>query len=263
MRGRCAGGAPAFAAFCLLAWSGAAQAGAWTQPKGQGQAIVKYEAMRAAAEYDAQGHRVPLADPRRDRAFGVFAEYGLSDGLTLQFKGEHQTGREGGFDYSGLGPTEIGLTWRVWRGDRTSVSLYGGYAQAGDGRNAGYAAPGQGDGDVEFRASVGHGFDGPGGRWGPERGFVEVQAARRLRDGLPDETRVDLTLGAHLGGDWMVLGQVFAGGTDDAAVRWASAETSVVRRLGRWSLQAGWRRAVSGRGTPDASGPVFAVWRRF
>lgn len=263
MHRRCARRAPAFAALSLVAFAGAAQAGAWTQPKGQGQVIVKYEAMRGVAEYDAQGHRLPLPATRRDRAFGVLAEYGLSDGLTVQLKGEHQTGRDGGVDYSGLGPTEIGLSWRVWRDDRTSVSLYSGYAQAGEGRNAGYAAPGQGDGDVELRLSVGHAFDGPGGRWGDGRGFVEVQAARRLRDGLPDETRVDLTLGAHLDDDWMVLGQVFAGQTDGAEVRWASVETSLVRRFGRWSLQAGWRQAVAGRRTPDASGPVLALWRRF
>ena len=45
--------------------------------------------------------------------------------------------------------------------------------------------------------------------------------------------------------------------------RWLSMETSVVRRLGDWSLQAGWRQTAAGRETPISGGPVVAVWRRF
>ncbi|MFN7390562.1 MAG: hypothetical protein ACK5R8_13975, partial [Brevundimonas sp.] len=95
------------------------------------------------------------------------------------------------------------------------------------------------------------------------RTFVEVQAARRMRDGLPDEVRADLTLGAHFGDNWMILAQAFGGVTDDNGAQWLSAETSVVRHLGRWSLQAGWRRTVAGRETPLAEGPIVAIWRRF
>jgi hypothetical protein len=195
---------------------------------------------------------------------GVFAEYGLTDRLTMQFKGDWQDGEDQFVDYRGRGPMEVALIWQVWRDDKTAISLQGGYASAGDGRNAGYAAPGVGDSDWEARASVGRSFGGFGsGALRPDRTFIEVQAARRFRDGLPDEVRADATVGAHFGQDWLVLGQAYGGQTDDDGARWLSLEASVVRHLGAWSVQAGWREAVAGRETPVAKGAVLAVWRRF
>lgn len=118
-----------------------------------------------------------------------------------------------------------------------------------------------------MRVSAGRSLGGSGrglfaGR-GPDRSFVEVQAARRVRDGLPDETRADFTFGGLFGNRWMVLGQAFAGMTDGGGARWLSLETSLVRNFGDWSLQGGWRRTVAGRETPLAEGVVIAVWRRF
>ncbi|CAL1691292.1 hypothetical protein MMB232_01428 [Brevundimonas subvibrioides] len=260
MLGRCLAGV------VLAAAASSVEAGAWTQKKGRAQVILKAEVMRARDGYDSSGRTVPMPAAREDRAVGVFAEYGVTDRVTLQFKGDWQSGEDAFVDYQGRGPAEIGLTWQAWRDDRTAVSLYAGYAIAGEGRNAGYAAPGVGDQDWEVRASVGRSF-GDGQGWAdrlmPGQAFVEVQAARRMRDGLPDETRADFTVGSRFGQGWMVLGQAFGGVTDDAGPRWLSVETSVVRDLGSWSLQAGWRRTVAGRETPLAEGPVVAIWRRF
>ncbi len=244
-----------------------ANANAWTQAKGKGQVIVKGEMMRARQGYDPAGDIRPLAATRESRVVGVFAQYGVTDRVTVQFKGDWQSGEDGFVDYQGRGPAELGLIWQAYRDDRNAVSLYAGYAVSGDGRNAGYAAPGVGEQDWEVRVSAGRSLDAPEsglmGGWGPDRAFVEVQAARRMRDGLPDETRADFTVGGHFGEDWMLLGQVFGGMTDDDAVRWLAVETSVVRRFGRWSVQAGWRRTVAGRETPLEEGAVIAVWRRF
>lgn len=252
------------AGLLLAAAATSANANAWTQAKGKGQVIVKGEKMRAGEGYDPSGNILPLPVTRESRVVGVFAQYGVTDRLTVQFKGDWQSGEDGFVDYEGRGPTELGLIWQAYRDDHSAVSLYAGYAIAGDGRNAGYAAPGIGERDWEVRVSAGRSFDvGSRARWGPERTFVEVQAARRMRDGLPDETRVDFTVGGHFGEDWMLLGQAFGGMTDDDAVRWLAVETSVVRHLGRWSLQAGWRRTVVGRETPLEEGAVIAVWRRF
>lgn len=250
--------------FVVAAAAPSATAGAWAQPKGKGQVIVKYEDMRADEGFDFAGDRVDLADNRRDRSAGVFAEYGLTGRLTLQFKGEWQSGEDAFVDYDGRGPLELGVTWQAWRDDHGAVSLYAGYASGGEGRNAGYAAPGVGEQDWEVRASAGRSFGGRGGVWwGPDRSFVEIQAARRMRDGLPDETRADVTAGAHFGAGWMVLGQAFGGVADDDGSRWLSVETSVVRHLDDWSFQAGWRQTVAGRETPAAQGVVLALWRRF
>jgi hypothetical protein len=254
------------AGVALASVASSVSAGAWTQKKGQAQVIVKAEVMRADQGFDPSGLVVPLAEAREDRAVGVFAEYGITDRWTLQFKGDWQSGEDAFVDYQGTGPTEIGLTWQVHRDDRNAVSLYAGYARAGEGRNAGYAAPGVGQQDWEVRLSAGRSFgDGEGwvDRLTPGQTFVEVQAARRMRDGLPDETRADFTVGSRFEGGWMVLGQAFGGMTDDGGARWLSIETSVVRDFGPWSLQAGWRRTVAGQETPISEGPVIALWHRF
>ncbi|MFN7127553.1 MAG: hypothetical protein ACK4OJ_00690 [Brevundimonas sp.] len=218
--------------------------------------------MRAEEGFDPAGERRPLEVDRTDRTAGLFAEYGLTDRLTLQLKADWQRGEDAFVDYEGRGPIEVGATWQVWRDDHNAVSLYGGYARAGQGRNAGYAAPGVGEHDWEARLSVGRSLGSVGGRWGMDRSFVEVQAARRLRDGLPDETRVDATIGGRIGQDWLVMGQAF-GGAADGGARWLSVETSVTRDFGDWSVQAGWRQTVAGRETAIVQGPVVAIWRRF
>lgn len=237
-------------------------AGAWTQPKGGGQVIVKFEDMRADQGFDAEGRTRDLPGPRRDKTLGLFAEYGLTDRLTLQLKADAQDGRDAFYDYRGRGPIEVGATWQVWRDDRGAISLYGGYADAGDARNAGHAGPGEGRRDWEARVSAGRSLAVVGPRWTPDDAFVEAQAARRVRQGLADETRVDLTLGARFGRGWMALAQAYGGQADHGA-RWVSVEGSVVRTHGAWSLQGGWRRAVAGRQAPLADGLVLAVWRRF
>lgn len=244
-------------------WPAAASAGAWAIEEGRAQVIVKAERMRAVEGFDVDGLRRPLLVEREDDAIQLFVEYGLTDHLTLQLKADWQRGRDLFADYEGRGPVEIGVRWQAIRTDRSAVSLYAGYAAAGEGRNAGYAAPGAGDSDWELRLLAGH-----SGRFGwlwDREAFVEIQAARRIREGLPDEDRAELTLGLHLDEDWMVLNQVFAGrALEGSEARWVNLETSVVRRFGDWSLQAGWRRAVAGRGeVPAQEGPMIAVWRRF
>lgn len=231
--------------------------------RGDTQVIVKIERMRASEGFDIDGVRRPLLTEREDDALSVFAEYGLTDRLTLQVRADWQRGRDQFVDYEGMGPIEIGLRYQVIRTERSTVSIYGGYARAGEGRNAGYAAPGAGDHDWEIRVLAGHSgrFSWLGGR----EAFIEGQVARRVRDGLADEDHLDLTTGVQFGSDWMLLNQVYAGRTTEGPqVRWINTESSVVRRFGDWSVQAGWRQSVSGRGdVPAQNGPVLAIWRRF
>lgn len=140
------------------------------------------------------------------------------------------------------------------------VSLYLGGALAGQGRNAGYAAPGAGGKDIEARLLAGRSFSLRG-----RAGFAEIQAARLKRQRLPDETRLDLTLGLEPADRWLWLVQAYAGRADGGggSPAWIKAETSLVREAGDWSFQAGWRQSVGGRSSPVESGPVLAVWRRF
>lgn len=240
-----------------------ALAGAWAMDQGRTQVIVKYERMRATEGFDVDGLRRPLPDERADDTLAVFAERGLTQSLTLQVKAEWQSGQDTFVDYEGRGPVEIGVRWQALRTERSAVSLYVGYAWAGEGRNAGYAAPGAGDGDWEVRVLAGH--SGRFGWLGGRDAFIEAQAARVFREGLPDEDRAELTVGLHFGEHWMVLNQTYAGRTvEGPEAMWINSESSLVRRFGDWSLQAGWRQAVSGRGeVPAQSGPIIGIWRRF
>lgn len=262
--------AGAAALFSTLAMAPAANAGAWTQAKGKTQVIVKYEAIRADEGFDPDGRRVPLMAERTDISAGVFVEYGVTDRLTLQLKGDWQDGEDQFVDFQGRGPLEVAVVWQAWRNDRGAVSLQAGYSSPGEGRNAGYEAPGQGSGDWEVRVSGGWSFGGKkksAKRWrmllSPDRSFVELQLARRMRAGLADETRADLTIGRHFGDNWMILNQTYAGRIEGGASQWVQSETSIVRRFGPWSVQAGWRATTAGRETPAGSGPVVGVWRRF
>ncbi|WP_296815069.1 hypothetical protein [Brevundimonas sp.] len=217
--------------------------------------------LRASQGFDLDGTLRDLPAPREDDVASLFAEYGLTDTLTLQFRSEWQRGLDAFADYEGLGPTEIGVRWQAWRDDHNAVALYVGYATPGEGRNAGYAAPGEGEGDWEARVLAGHSgtYEWLGGR-----AFIEAQAARRFRSGLPDEARGDLTLGVEAVDGWLMLTQVYGGQTlDGGEAAWLNGEVSVVRRLGDWSVQAGWREPVAGREAPAQRGLVLAIWRRF
>lgn len=243
-------------ALCVL--PAPAFAGAWPMPKGQTQVILKYEDMRADDGFDPAGEQLPLPAPRIDREASVFAEHGLTDDVTLQLKGAWQQGEDAFVDYDGRGPVEIGLRWRAWSDERRVVSLYAGYVAAGEGRNAGYAPPGAGDGDWEVRL-----LGGASGEIAGRAGWLDLQAARLFRSGLEDETRLDATVGLEIADGWLLLGQVYGGVVDHDGAAWAHVETSVVRRLGDWSVQAGWRETAYGREIPVSRGPVLALWRRF
>ncbi len=128
------------------------------------------------------------------------------------------------------------------------------------GRNAGYALPHQGNGDLDVRLLA--------GRSGVVKTFpvfAEVQVARLVRSGLPDETHIAATAGVTFAPNWRLFIQSYNGRADSGPVapEWSKLEASLVWMLGRWSLQAGWRQTVWGREDPTTGGPVAAVWRRF
>lgn len=237
-----------------------AEAGAWPAPKGEGLLILKAEDEQADHGFSPRRDRAAIPH-LRDDYLSLYGEYGLTPRLTLQGKASFTDGRDQYISYSGRGPIELGLRWAVLQSDRTVLSLYVGGVAPGVGRNAAYAGAGQGGGDAELRVLFGR-----SARVAGRETFIDLEAARVIRSGgLADETRLDLTAGARLTPKWMVLLQSFAGRADGAGYRsdWVKLEGGVVRDLGPWSLQAGWRSVVAGRETPISSGPVLGVWRRF
>jgi hypothetical protein len=236
-----------------------AHAGAWPMPRGEGQVILKYERMEADQAFDEGGSAVDLF-PRTDEQLSAFVEYGLTSRLTLQAQGGYTRGEDAFVAYDGRGPTQLGVRAAVMRTARSVVSVYVGGTIAGEGRNADFAAPSQGDGDLEARVLAGR-----SGVWRRRNVFAEVQAARLARSGLPDETRLETALGVELTPRWQLLLQSYAGQADggEDSPRWAKGEVSLVRRLGSWRVQAGWRQGYAGRNVPLERGPVVAVWRTF
>lgn len=237
-----------------------AVAGAWPKAAGETQVIVKYEHQAADEDYDADGDAIGrLLDRVEDNAT-IYVEHGLTDRLTLQGKAGFTKGEDGAFDYEGRGPIELGLRAGLWRSESAVVSAYAGVAFAGEGLNAQYAPPGAGDVDVEARLLAGR-----SGRLAGMPVFGEVQAGGVIRRGLPDEARLDATLGVEPARGWLVLTQSYYGRAfaDGADPQWLKLEGSVVRRFGAVGLQAGWRETLAGRRAPRDGGPIVGVWLDF
>ncbi|MDP1737850.1 MAG: hypothetical protein Q8L23_10455 [Caulobacter sp.] len=246
-------------ALAAVLFCGEATAGAWPAEAGETLAILKYERSGADAAFEADGSRAAMPQ-RSDESVSLYVERGLTERLTLQASAGWTRGEDVFVSYEGRGPIELGLRYAAFRTDRSVVSLYLGAALAGEGRNAGYAAPGAGETDLEARLLAGRSAALLG-----RPAFVEVQLARLDRSGLPDETRLDLTLGVEPSPRWLLLAQTYAGQADDGAsvAAWIKLEVSAVRRFGDWRLQAGWRQSLAGRSSPAEGGPVFALWRAF
>lgn len=244
------------AAFSCLAASGAT-AGAWPVAPGKTQVIGKYEPQSADQGFNPDGVLVDI-DGRRDESLSLLVEHGLNRSLTLQAKAGVTRGHDRWVSYSGRGPVEVGLRWAARRDDRSALSLYLGAAEGGVGRNAGYAAPGQGSVDLEARVLYGRAAS-----WGGRPVYLDIQAARLRREGLADETRFDTTLGFRPRRGVLLLAQTYAGQAHRSGgdTSWLKSEISVVRAFGDWSAQLGWRDTIAGRETARDRGVVLAIWR--
>lgn len=234
-------------------------AGAWPTPKGETQVIAKYERQSADRGFGPEGD-LAIIDPRQDETASIFLEHGLSDRLTLQAKVGLTRGHDRFVRYQGRGPVELGLRYAVFKGQRGVVAVHVGGAEAGEGRNAGYAAPGRGGVDAEVRILAGQSIAIRRGEL-----FADLQVARLRRPDLADENRLDATLGFRPSRSWLVMTQIYAGETVSRPIRsgWIKAETSLVRSFGAWSLQAGWRQTLSGREVAMDRGAVVGIWRGF
>ena len=227
---------------------------------GKTQAILKYERETADEAFDVNGVVVPI-EAQDEESLSLFLEHGLTRRITLQGKLGWTRGTGSFTKFDGRGPIDLGARYAVLEGPKTAVSLYGGVTFPGEGRNAAYYAdPGAGEMDVELRLLAGR-----SGTFWRRHLFGEVQLARIAREGLPDETRVESTIGWHPMKNWLLMAQTYAGRAEaePTAPLWLKSEVSVVRDIGDWRLQAGWRSSSLGVESPVSHGPVLAVWKTF
>jgi len=244
----------------MLCHAGPACAWAWPMEAGQTQAIFKYEGESADEAFDPDGIVVPVA-PQDEESFSLFVEHGLTSRITLQGKLGWTRGTGPFTDFNGRGPIDLGGRYALLKGPKTALSVYAGVTFPGEGRNAAYYPdPGAGEMDVEVRLLAGR----SGTLW-KRHLFGEVQLAQIARKDLPDETRVETTIGWHPTRRWLLMAQTYAGRAEaePTAPLWVKSEISVVRDVGDWRLQAGWRSSSLGVESPVSRGPVLAIWRTF
>ena len=197
---------------------------------GKTQAIFKYESETADEAFDPNGVVVPIAS-QDEESLTLFVEHGLTSRITLQGKVGWTRGTGQFAEFDGRGPIDIGGRFAFLKGPKTAVSVYAGVTFAGEGRNAAYySEPGAGEMDMEVRFLAGR-----SGRWLKRDAFGEVQLARIGREGLPDETRVETTIGWHPARNWLLMAQTYAGRAEaePTAPLWLKSEVSVIPRLWR------------------------------
>lgn len=166
---------------------GLAQAGAWTQPAGEGQAITSASAGVAPVLATAN----PAGD-REDSFTSVYLEYGLIEGLTLGATMFAEVATRARTDHTAS--AGLFLRKRVWQGERGGVaSVQAGGVHPIDGLfGPQFGGPGaEPTKEVSLRLLYGRGFGGP---WGTA--FLSTEAGfHRQLNAEPDAWRLDLTAG--------------------------------------------------------------------
>jgi hypothetical protein len=258
----------ALVAFALVARVSPVCAGAWTPEEGHGEIVVTTLFDQANVAFDQAGRFTPTPQYRSLQA-SAFVDYGVTDWLAALLKPSLQSSSLGAPDnqrFTGLGDSEIGLQARLWRDDSAVLSEA---VQARLPTSAGAAnswLPGTPHADFDFRLLLGKNVS-----VGPLPGFIEIQAACRLRGGpAPDEARADLTFGVYVTPRLMVLAQSFniVSGPSDRLdfPRWSQskAQFSLVYSLNKdWRAQAGGFTTLAGTSAYRENGGLVAFWRRF
>lgn len=250
-------------AVCLL-FPAVAQAGAWPQAEGATQVIITYEPGKADKGFDASGDKTITLDKWQQNNLSVFVDHGVSEHLTLTAKVNYRDYTTGTDSFSGLSSIEAGGRWTVKRTDDFVFALGATVEGFGKGRRNDFDMTSKGGTDYDLRAYAGKSFHLLG-----KPAFIDLQAARHLRQYEANEWRVDGTLGIKPSPKWMVMAQVFAGRTDKASwghAAWANTELSVVRHFGpqqQTSVQLGLRRTTAGRNVPVVHAVVVSLWKRF
>ena len=250
-------------AVCLVLPS-VAKAGAWPQTGGDTQVIITYEPGSADEGFDASGDKTVALDRWKQNNLSVFIDHGVTEHLTLTAKVNYRDYTTGPEHFSGLSSIEAGGRWTLKRTDDFVFALGATVEGFGKGRRNDYDMSSAGGTDYDLRVYAGKSFTLLG-----KNAFVDLQAARHLRQYEANEWRLDATLGVKPSPQWMVMAQVFAGRTDKAAwgyAQWANTELSVVRRFGpqqQTSLQLGLRQTAAGRNVPAVQAVVVSLWKTF
>lgn len=262
-------------ALAAVAAPAPAMAAAWTQPEGGGQVINTFTYYVATNQFDEDGD---AEDLRRftKLEYSPYIEYGLTDSFTVgaqpffQLARQNQSGDRP--ENLGIGDIDIFARQRVWRSERTVLSVQGLISPPGTSDANENPSLGRAQLDLEGRVLVGTALELAG-----VPTFYNAEAALRKRFEDPaDELRLDVTAGVRPAPRWMLLVQSFntiglgnpsgegeeqTSGTDFDRFK---LQLSVVRALtDRLSLQVGGFREYAGRNTGLGNAGFVALWIDF
>jgi len=243
----------------------AARAGAWTLPKGEGQAIVTLGYSFASDAFDEGGRPIAI-EPFEKFELRGFVEYGLTDWATIVVQPELRLIEQGVEESEGLGRFDLGLRTRLWSDDYAVASIEGSVSAPGQTDELAPLNGGDTDWELELRGLYGRGFD----LWS-RHGFLDLQLGYRHRFSDPaDEVIADLTLGLDVTERSLAVVQSFnrisVGSAqfpfEDTQEHKVSVST-VYRVDDRWSLQIGSQATAYGRNVLRERGVFAAIWSKF
>lgn len=251
-----------------VSFPGLAEAGAWTQPAGQGQVILSAHYSEADQGFGPVGEDTEIADFRKIE-LRSFVEYGLTDWATVTVQPEWRDKRVGpgqGETDRGLGRVDAGARVRLYDGERGVFSVQGSVRMPGASDRLAPANGGDTDWEVDARLLYGKGFSVFG-----LNGFRDMQLGYRVRFGAPaDELRLDVTTGLSVTPDIQVLLQSFNSvsiGVADAPflpTREHKVSASLVYKLDNvWSVQMGGLMVPAGSNALQERGVFMGIWRQF
>lgn len=250
----------------LPLWAGTAHAGAWPQPKGEGQVIVTGIYSDSEKGYDAQGKTVDIDDYTKAEVYALM-EYGVTDDLTVMLTPSLSHVKvQNGDDSTGLGYTELGARYRLAQGSGGVFSLQGSLRLPGKKRRDNIAQIGATDSEIDLRALAGTSF-----KFAGKDGFLDVQGGYRIRNGGPaNEFRLDATVGVRPSDKLLLMAQSFNVVSDGRGTgvfgkaRYSNVYLSGVYDVTpQWSLQLGAMGTLGGRNALRERGVLVAIWRRF
>jgi len=255
----------------------AAGAAAWTQPAGQGLAIIKVDEYQSDRYWDRDRHSQDTATYRKFE-LNPYLEYGVTDRTTL---GANvfvlHVEQEGSGNSTGLGDVELFGRYRLYSGGWDSLALqFLMKLPTGYDKNEAVAL-GAGQVDAEIRLLYGR-----GGTYGSgvhlRSWYYDVEAGLRKRYGEPtDELRLDWLAGWRPTPDWTleikqenILALARVSPPSGAAVsRWADYDLhkvtigAIYQVSTHVAANVGVGYDIAGRNAGQGIAPYLAIWRRF
>ena len=253
--------ANAFCGFFASIASGEALAGAFLQPAGEGQVIVKATAAQAGRVFDGSG-RARRNPSWRKSEIEAYVEYGLTEWATLIASPSlmyfHAPASRPA-TYAGLSESEIGAKLRLLLYGPAVFSAQATLRSSGAVLGGGNRAlAGRGGLRADARLLAGAGFDVYG-----FSGFVDAQIGYRTPlPGRAGEIHADLTAGIRPVERFLLMLQMFS--TVSPQFQSHKAQASGVYDVTKAiSVQLGVFATVAGRKAPLETGVVAALWVKF